>query len=227
MGTMTPTTIAPVGNGTSQDSRLQRHSEILEPEIILDRECQHLRDLIEISHEMKQALTGLGVGTAGYNFTIKSYHLVQQDIQKQQQRVETASANLLQHIQEREHKLRWRELYDRLLQQLMAAYGHLGPQYQLLVRRLAFAEVKLEQMEEAGARDSNEWRRAAREVRDLIASLQKYTEAEKKEVVSAEVQEAVLAVLEIVGNHISNRYPLVWQAIVHEVETRVGEAEDE
>ncbi len=227
MKSATPTAIVPVGSGTSPDSHpLQKYQQEIDPEAILDQQAAALHRLQELQVDIFSALKNLPVGSQAYNFTLKSYAVLHKEIQAQQLKVQEASQALLQHIEERGHKQRWEQLAAQLLDQLMAAYGHLGPQYHILIRRLAFAEVRAQQMEEAGRADTDEWRKLAIEVRNLIASLQKYTEAEKREVVNTEVQQAVIAVLEIVEAQLANRYPLVWQQIVHQVEARVGENDE-
>lgn len=219
------TAIVTTGSSPTPAPFIQRHENALSPKIILERECQYLADLIEIADTLKVGVGNIPFGGQAYNFTLKSYHMIQDDIRKQQDRVRDASSAFLQHVEEQQHQARWQQQYEMLLQQLMIVYGDMGPQYHILIKRLAFAEVKAQQMEEAGRVESVEWRKMVQEVRDLVAALQKYTETEKKELISGEVQNAVLAVVEIVEAELANRYPKIWQRIIHQIESRVDASE--
>lgn len=119
-------------------------------------------------------------------------------------------------LEERADRI-WTRRALRLEQELLREYGSLGAQYRILVRRLVSAEMRLERAEASGRMiDAAEYAELARTVRDLVAQLQKHTEATRTEAVRVEVQQAVATTLSIVERRLADR-PTLWAEVVREV----------
>ena len=113
----------------------------------------------------------------------------------------------------------WSERAQELAESLADEYGQRGPQYDILIRRLVFAEVNVEQLEKSGrAYDTGEWRSANRAVLEATQALQKYTESQKSEVVQRAQQSAMLMIMEIAERVIAPKYPEAWAMVVDEIE---------
>ncbi len=116
----------------------------------------------------------------------------------------------------------WKQRTDTLTHDLLEEYGGRGPQYEILIRRLVFAEVLVEQLEGTSrALHTAEWRAGNRAVLDATQALQKYTESQKSEVVQRERQQAMLVIMELAERVIAPRNPEAWAEIVDEIDRRM------
>ncbi len=113
----------------------------------------------------------------------------------------------------------WVQRAADLTEQLSEEYGQRGPQYDILVRRLVFAEVSVEQLEKSGRNfETGEYRNANRAVLEATQALQKYTESQKSEVVQKAQQTAMLMIMEVAERVIAPKYPEAWAMVVDEIE---------
>ena len=113
----------------------------------------------------------------------------------------------------------WALRAEELARDLSEEYGQRGPQYDILIRRLVFAEVSVEQLEKSGRNfDTGEYRNANRAVLEATQALQKYTESQKSEVVQKAQQNAMLLIMEVAERVIAPKYPEAWAMVVDEIE---------
>lgn len=105
---------------------------------------------------------------------------------------------------------------------LMEHYGDLGPQYRLLVERLAAIDAKLNII------DNSQRDVSIQEISELnklhtslMNQLQRYTEATKTESLTRQTQETIQQLLIIVEHKVAPSNPQLWREIVHDVRTAV------
>jgi hypothetical protein len=112
----------------------------------------------------------------------------------------------------------WDQREQETAADLRAQYGDRGPQYELLIRRLAAANTRIERAEEEeDGTTLQTYARLQRDVLDAVGQLQRYTESEKREVTSPEIEQAVFATLRIVGAHLEATQPRLWLEIVSDI----------
>lgn len=116
----------------------------------------------------------------------------------------------------------WADRTRELTEQLLDSYADRGPQYEVLVKRLVFAEVAVEQLEKSGRHyDTSEGRNANKSVLDAVQALQKYTESQKSEMIQTAQQRAMLVIMEIAERVIAPKYPEAWARVVEEIERQL------
>lgn len=116
----------------------------------------------------------------------------------------------------------WSDRARELQEHFTDQYGDRGPQYEVLIRRLVFAEISVEQLEKSGRNfDTGEWRGANKAVLDAIQALQKYTESQKSEMIQTAQQRAMLVIMEIAERVIAPKYPEAWARVVEEIERQL------
>lgn len=126
----------------------------------------------------------------------------------------------------RRRQLESLELYKHRFQQvhddLMEHYGDLGPQYRLLVERMAAVDAKLNIIE-SSTRDvpPTELIELNKLHTSLMNQLQRYTEATKTESLTRQTQETIQQLMIIVEHRVSPANPQLWREIVHDVRTAV------
>jgi hypothetical protein len=142
---------------------------------------------------------------------------------KQTDRVRTAEQELRRALCASSTAAHWEERRAELTAALEQRYGRLGPQYEILIRRLLAAELRAERLE-AEERDVSavERRRAAADVIDAVAALQRYTEAEKAEWIARERHEASMAILRQLETIIAPEHPDLWHWAVSTLRDRLG-----
>jgi hypothetical protein len=120
----------------------------------------------------------------------------------------------------------WEERARDLIEQFTEAYGDRGPQYEVLIKRLVFAEISVEQLERSGRNfETAEWRSANKAVLDAIQALQKYPESQKSEMIQTAQQRAMLVIMEIAERVIAPKYPEAWARVVEEIERQLPAGE--
>jgi hypothetical protein len=165
----------------------------------------------------EQAAAGKpGKGAARYEYALAAYD-------RQCDRVAAAEAQLRRLEVLRDQAEYWTRRRAELDTAFRAQYGNRGPQYEVLIKRVVYAEVRAEMLEATGqAVDTIEWRRASQSVLDAIAALQKYTEGQKTEVIQKKQQEAILVVLGIAERIVAPRQPGLWARVVDEIERQLA-----
>ena len=115
--------------------------------------------------------------------------------------------------------------YEDTRQSLMAEYGDLGPQYRMLVERMAAVDTRIKVMEHSG-RDVEpaEFEGLHKTHLSLINQLQKYTEAQKSETLTKQTQDTVAAVMIIIEHRIAGENPQLWREIVGDVRKAIEAA---
>ena len=129
----------------------------------------------------------------------------------------------------RRRKLESLSLYMRQYEDtrtaLLQEYGDLGPQYRMLVDRMAAVDTRIKVMERSG-RDVEpaEFEGLHKTHLALINQLQKYTEAQKSETLTKQTQDTVSAVMVIIEHRIANTNPQLWREIVGDVRKAIEAA---
>ena len=115
--------------------------------------------------------------------------------------------------------------YEDTRQSLMAEYGDLGPQYRMLVERMAAVDTRIKVMEHSG-RDVEpaEFEGLHKTHLSLINQLQKYTEAQKSETLTKQTQDTVSAVMVIIEHRLANTNQQLWREIVGDVRKAIEAA---
>lgn len=109
-----------------------------------------------------------------------------------------------------------------LREELMTEYGRRGPHYRMLIDRAVAAEQRARELERSGGTVGvNEWRGAMKAVIEAVQALQRYTEAEKKEVLQEERRNAMLYVLEIAERVIAPRQPALWDEALTAIQEKL------
>lgn len=152
------------------------------------------------------------------------YHVLLRDRMAQHDRVLEAHARLVQHETEQRLTSHWEGRRAEIEEALSEAYGNLGPQYDILKRLVVDAELRREQMQESGrAITTAEWAQANRVVLDGVRALQRYTEAQKSEIVREGKREGAEAALKLVEEVLAQDNPHLWQKVAHHVATTLAE----
>lgn len=110
-------------------------------------------------------------------------------------------------------------------QELLGEYGDLGPQYRLLIDRAAALHTRLKVLEQSD-RDvpSSELSELHRLHLSYLAQLQRYTEAQKSEVLTQQTQDTVSALMVIIEHRLSQQYPQLWREVVGDVRKAIEAA---
>jgi hypothetical protein len=108
---------------------------------------------------------------------------------------------------------------------LMDEYGDLGPQYRMLVERMAAVDTRIKVMERSGRDvDPGEFAELHKTHLSYVNQLQKYTEAQKTESLSKQTQDTVQAIMVIIEHRIANQNPQMWREIVGDVRKAIEAA---
>ena len=108
---------------------------------------------------------------------------------------------------------------------LLAEYGDLGPQYRMLVDRMAAVDTRIHVMERSGRDvDPGEFSELHKTHLAYVNQLQKYTEAQKSETLNKQTQDTVSAVMVIIEHRIANTNPQLWREIVGDVRKAIEAA---
>lgn len=129
----------------------------------------------------------------------------------------------------RRRKLESLSLYLRQFEQtreeLLREYGDLGPQYRMLVDRMAAVDTRIHVMERSGRDvDPGEFSELHKTHLSYVNQLQKYTEAQKSETLNKQTQDTVSAVMVIIEHRIANTNPQLWREIVGDVRKAIEAA---
>ena len=207
MHAIEPQIIAP---GADTDEAIHEARERLETERAL------LRGQAQVLAAQAKAAKAWDAKPAVHN----AFHAATKAIGLQRARVDAAQNTLnqlLAHQQSEEWaRTRWQELYDKLLGQ----YGRLGPQYDLLARALASAEVRVERLERADRPiDASALRDAHKALLEGVAALQKFTETQKRaQLVVQEREFGARVIVHILEGIIGPQAPQLWDAAMQEVQ---------
>ena len=108
---------------------------------------------------------------------------------------------------------------DALTAEFAERYNALGPQYAVLVPRIAALAASLEQLEQDPlAATRTEWLTLTKRLEGLVAGVQRYTESQKTEVlVKAQIENALIGLLQIVEREMLDQ-PQRWLRITEAVE---------
>lgn len=133
---------------------------------------------------------------------------------------EKISAKQLEETRAAEVRIRRTEIVDALSEQ----YGQLGPQYKILVDRLAGVESYLRVMEEAAVIDNvDRYLELSKTSVNLVNQLQKYTEATKLPQLQSAREEGAAIVLRLLEVHLAPSQPQLYQRIVGEIVGAIGD----
>ena len=129
----------------------------------------------------------------------------------------------------RRRKLESLSLYMRQYEDtrtaLLAEYGDLGPQYRLLIERMAAVDTRIKVMERSGRDvDTSEFSELHKTHLSYVNQLQKYTEAQKTESMSKQTQDTVSAVMVIIEHRLAATNPSLWREIVGDVRKAIEAA---
>ena len=129
----------------------------------------------------------------------------------------------------RRRKLESLSLYLRQFEDtrdhLLREYGDLGPQYRMLVDRMAAVDTRIHVMERSGRDvDPSEFSELHKTHLSYVNQLQKYTEAQKSETLNKQTQDTVSAVMVIIEHRIANTNPQLWREIVGDVRKAIEAA---
>jgi hypothetical protein len=141
--------------------------------------------------------------------------------------VQTQALGLEQETRRRqlEDLTHFQQQIDQTTEALLGEYGDLGPQYRLLVQRAAAVDTRLRLLERSGRDVSpNEYAELHRTHLSYVAQLQRYTEAQKSEVLTQQTQDTVQAVLLIIEHKVAPTNPQMWREIVTDVRHALAEA---
>ena len=117
------------------------------------------------------------------------------------------------------------QMYTDARAALLAEYGDLGPQYRMLIERMAAIDTKLKLIERSGRDvDPAEFEGLHKTHLAYVNQLQKYTEAQKTESLSKQTQDTVSAVMLIIEHRISAINPQLWREIVGDVRKAIEAA---
>jgi hypothetical protein len=112
----------------------------------------------------------------------------------------------------------FQHVFEETRDSLLEEYGDLGPHYDLLVQRMAAVDTRIKLIERSGRDiDPGEYNELSKTWLSYLNQLQKYTEAQKTEVMSRQTQEVVNQVLLVIEHRISNQNPQLWREIVGDV----------
>jgi hypothetical protein len=116
----------------------------------------------------------------------------------------------------------FRHHYEQTYQDLFEHYGDLGPQYRLLVERLAAVDARIKVLDQS-TRDvpTDELMEMNKLHTQLLNQLQRYTEATKTESLTRQTQETIQSLMIIVEHRVAPANPQLWREIVHDVRTAV------
>lgn len=115
--------------------------------------------------------------------------------------------------------------YEDTRQSLMAEYGDLGPQYRMLVERMAAVDTRIKIVERSGRDvDPGEFSEMHKTHLSYVNQLQKFTEAQKTESLSKQTQDTVAAVMVIIEHRIAGENPQLWREIVGDVRKAIEAA---
>lgn len=108
---------------------------------------------------------------------------------------------------------------------LLAEYGDLGPQYRMLVDRMAAIDTRIRVMERSGRDvESSEFSELHKTHLAYVNQLQKYTESQKSETMTKQTQDTVTAVMVIIEHRLANTNPQLWHEIVGDVRKAIEAA---
>lgn len=115
--------------------------------------------------------------------------------------------------------------YEDTRRGLLAEYGDLGPQYRMLIERMAAVDTHIRIMERSGRDvDPGEFSELHKTHLAYVNQLQKYTEAQKTESLSKQTQDTVSAVMVIIEHRLANTNPTLWREIVGDVRKAIEAA---
>lgn len=115
--------------------------------------------------------------------------------------------------------------YEDTRASLLDEYGDLGPQYRMLVDRMAAVDTRIKTMERSGRDvDSSEYSELHKTHLSYVNQLQKYTEAQKTESLSKQTQDTVSAMLVIIEHRLAAIHPQLWREIVGDVRKAIEAA---
>jgi len=115
--------------------------------------------------------------------------------------------------------------YEGTLDSLLSEYGDLGPQYRLLVERMASVDTRIKIMERSGRDIETSELEALHKLHlSYLNQLQKYTEAQKTESLSKQTQDTVSAVMVIIEHRLAATNPGLWREIVGDVRKAIEAA---
>lgn len=119
----------------------------------------------------------------------------------------------------------WHQRLQEREQELLVLYQDLGPQYTVLVRRLAQSEILAEQAQELQDRgymlSPADLRRYNQEVREGVQALQRYTESQKTEIIERAQEQAMARVVDILEGAILPAAPQVWHRALAELQRQL------
>lgn len=184
-------------------------SRVLQAEEALDRAA---KVLLPVSADV-EVVSG---AYQDYERAYKVWRQITVDLVEAEDQLSRASASSL-----RDWEADERELIDSLSEHYRVKDR--GPHYEILIRRLARAEMRFEQLEAAGVVvPTAEYDKLTATVVAAIKQLQSHTEATKSETVRTEVGEAVGEALKIVEEKVAPTQPQLFQEIARAVVARVA-----
>jgi hypothetical protein len=117
------------------------------------------------------------------------------------------------------------QAYEGTCAHLMEEYGDLGPQYRMLVERMAAVDTRIKLMERSGRDIEVSELEALHKLHlSYVNQLQKYTEAQKSETLTKQTQDTVSAVMVIIEHRIATTNPQLWREIVGDVRKAIEAA---
>lgn len=211
------------GGWEHEFQRQERLRALDEPELRDDRRLEDALQLVRENREIVERLRDkLSLEEAG-PADFQRWKFAQDALASAQKRLDEVEAKVRARLTDQGSDVEYSPEYQKLLGELMEAYGDKGVQYRVLVRTLAAAEVKLRAVQRAGS-ESESFVELTKLVVSISNQIQKYTEAQKTQAIDEKVQEGMVAVLNIVERHLQG-FPNVWKAIAQEVAAAVGEPE--
>lgn len=120
----------------------------------------------------------------------------------------------------------WKQRLIEREEELFKIYQDLGPQYHILVRRLAQSEILAEQAQELQDRgymlSPADLQRYNREVREGVQALQRYTESQKTEIIERAQETAMARVVDVLEGAIAPAAPQAWLHGMSELRRQLG-----
>lgn len=142
--------------------------------------------------------------------------------------VHNAERELVSRSTAQEQAAYWTQRQTQIFSRISQQYKGMGPQYEVLVSSLTNTILRLEKAEftspdgnPAPQLEVKEFVLLQQLITSQVNQLQRYTEAQKTEVIKTEVNAAMLKVLEIVEHAVAPDYPQLWNRIVTDVKTAV------
>lgn len=195
-------------------------SDQFRSDIKLKEQSTRLHEANEVLARVYDALMKSGTDKDA----IRSYRGLQQTVLDLERAVSETEHDLAHRFGEQLALPQWRQKFAVLESDLLATYGGKGPQYRLLCRRLAAAEVRMQQLEASGVPiHSDEYESLTNIVRSITNQLQKFTEVIKTELIRDEVNDALAGILVLIERIVAPRAPELWADVISYISENVGE----